>query len=146
MRDHCSIRGCSHKCNYDYEIEDYVCTCPKLLILGFDGKTCQDPDISENTIIPESIKIEVLSTTEQTGNDTIVNRFGEVTEAVDDIETTTFELPLPNFTTLRDVPTVTTFSSNDDYEYGVVDNDPRWIYGPAPRSGNIWDYSYHQQK
>ena len=37
-------------------------------------------------------------------------------------------------------------SSNDDYEYGVVDNDPRWIYGPAPRSGNIWDYSYHQQK
>jgi len=42
--DHCQAKGCSHKCNYDYDIEDYVCTCPPALTLGPDAKTCLDPN------------------------------------------------------------------------------------------------------
>ena len=38
--DHCASKGCSHKCDYDYGIEDYVCTCPPSLVLGSDGLTC----------------------------------------------------------------------------------------------------------
>merc|ERR1719402_693088 len=41
--DHCAAKGCSHKCNYDYDIEDYVCTCPPSLTLNTDQKTCVDP-------------------------------------------------------------------------------------------------------
>ena len=141
VRDHCFIRGCSHKCDYDYEIEDYVCTCPKLLILGINGKICQDPDISENTIIPDSVKIEVLSTTEQQRPDnyTIVNRLGEVT--VGDIETTTFELPLPNFTTLQDITTVTTFSANDDYKTTFANIDETTVGSDAGNDDNEADWT-----
>merc|ERR1712061_157869 len=42
--DHCDAKGCSHKCAYDYDIEDYVCTCPPSLTLGPDDKNCVDKD------------------------------------------------------------------------------------------------------
>merc|ERR1719393_232012 len=38
--DHCAAKGCSHKCNYNYPLEDYVCTCPPDLVLGSDGLNC----------------------------------------------------------------------------------------------------------
>jgi len=50
--DHCSSKGCSHKCNYDYSLEDYVCTCPPTLQLASDGLTClQEPEVSSR--LPE---------------------------------------------------------------------------------------------
>ena len=39
--DHCDAKGCSHKCSYNYDFEDYVCTCPRHLVLGEDGHTCE---------------------------------------------------------------------------------------------------------
>ncbi|TRY69316.1 hypothetical protein TCAL_09878, partial [Tigriopus californicus] len=50
--DHCDAKGCSHKCAYDYDLEDYVCTCPPKLQLGEDIKTCEDPT-AISTIRPE---------------------------------------------------------------------------------------------
>ena len=38
--DHCAAKGCSHKCNYDYDVEDYICTCPRTLTLDSDGLNC----------------------------------------------------------------------------------------------------------
>ena len=50
--DHCSSKGCSHKCNYDYSLEDYVCTCPPALHLASDGLTClQEPEVTSR--LPE---------------------------------------------------------------------------------------------
>jgi len=67
--DHCAAKGCSHKCNYDYDLEDYVCTCPPTLTLDADQKTCVDPtsgaatesDAEETTLKPE-ISVAVLPT------------------------------------------------------------------------------------
>ena len=39
--DHCDARGCSHKCAYDYDLEDYKCTCPPSLYLSDDDRTCK---------------------------------------------------------------------------------------------------------
>ena len=58
--DHCSAKGCSHKCNYDYSVEDYVCTCPPTLQLASDGLTClQEPEASSR--LPE-IEVTFLPT------------------------------------------------------------------------------------
>ena len=58
--DHCSAKGCSHKCNYDYSVEDYVCTCPPSLQLASDGLTClQEPEASSR--LPE-IEVTFLPT------------------------------------------------------------------------------------
>ena len=40
--DHCDAKGCSHKCSYNYDFEDYMCTCPRNLQLGPDGHTCEE--------------------------------------------------------------------------------------------------------
>jgi len=63
--DHCAAKGCSHKCDYDYDIEDYLCTCPRSLVLDSAGKTCIDPaeaateetvsDTTDDTTTNESI-------------------------------------------------------------------------------------------
>jgi len=42
--DHCAAKGCSHKCDYDYDVEDYLCTCPRTLVLDSAGKTCITPE------------------------------------------------------------------------------------------------------
>ena len=33
-------KGCSHNCEYNYDIEDYICTCPRDLKLAVDGLSC----------------------------------------------------------------------------------------------------------
>ena len=38
--DQCSAKGCSHKCDYAYDREEYVCTCPGDLTIHSDGLTC----------------------------------------------------------------------------------------------------------
>ena len=42
--DHCAAKGCSHKCDYDYDVEDYLCTCPRSLVLDQNEKKCISPD------------------------------------------------------------------------------------------------------
>lgn len=59
--DHCSAKGCSHKCNYDYSLESYVCTCPPSLVLDLDQKTCVEPDqVGETTTYQPEIRVTVL--------------------------------------------------------------------------------------
>jgi hypothetical protein len=59
--DHCSAKGCSHKCNYDYSLESYVCTCPPSLVLDLDEKTCVEPDqVGETTTYQPEIRVTVL--------------------------------------------------------------------------------------
>jgi len=45
--DHCAAKGCSHKCNYDYGLEDYVCTCPPSLVLDIAQRNCLSPEEAE---------------------------------------------------------------------------------------------------
>ena len=62
--DHCDAKGCSHKCSYNYDFEDYVCTCPRKLKLGLDGHTCEprtDADPSQPGQQPP-IEIAVIPT------------------------------------------------------------------------------------
>merc|ERR1712013_422158 len=46
--DHCAAKGCSHKCNYDYDVELYVCTCPRNLVLGEDQLNCMNKEQSKD--------------------------------------------------------------------------------------------------
>ena len=63
--DHCAAKGCSHKCNYDYGTEDYVCTCPPDLVLGSDGLTCiTDGEEDGPTTLYDGPKDEATTTTE----------------------------------------------------------------------------------
>jgi len=56
--DHCAAKGCSHKCNYDYGLEDYVCTCPPSLVLDIAQRNCLSPEEAEaekaTTAAPEA--------------------------------------------------------------------------------------------
>ena len=59
--DHCDAKGCSHRCNYDYDIEEYVCTCPRTLTLGSDSKTCITPgDVEESSTIKPQVSVSFL--------------------------------------------------------------------------------------
>ena len=69
--DHCAEKGCSHKCNYDYEAEDYICTCPPNLVLDTDSKTCiesedaekeEKEETEEKTTIEPEISVSLLPT------------------------------------------------------------------------------------
>ncbi len=62
--DHCDAKGCSHKCAYDYDIEDYTCTCPKNLALDpADNRTCvgsltgDERNIAATTLSPVTISL-----------------------------------------------------------------------------------------
>ena len=81
FRDQCSVRGCSHKCSYDYDVEDYLCTCPRTLLLNSDNKTCDQSPSQQTTANP----LQLISTT--LGPSTSVT--GE-------------SVPLPNITTERE--------------------------------------------
>jgi len=82
--DHCAAKGCSHKCDYDYDIEDYLCTCPKTLVLDIAGKTCIDPK--------EAATEETVSdTTDDTTNDDSIDekeQDEEVTTEVPEVKLT----------------------------------------------------------
>merc|ERR1719481_166230 len=61
--DHCSAKGCSHKCDYDYDVEDYLCTCPRDLVLGKDDLTCLT---EEEATTEEDVNEETTPATEDT--------------------------------------------------------------------------------
>eukprot|EP00092_Neocalanus_flemingeri_P080117 GFUD01099904.1.p1 GENE.GFUD01099904.1~~GFUD01099904.1.p1 ORF type:complete len:1109 (+),score=396.10 GFUD01099904.1:107-3433(+) len=52
--DHCTSKGCSHKCNYDYDVEEYVCTCPRSLVLGRDLLNCITEEEADKEINKEA--------------------------------------------------------------------------------------------
>ena len=71
--DHCDARGCSHKCAYDYDTEDYKCTCPPALFLSDNERTCAKrpaitdesdsvPSSTSSSTTQSSIKVELLPT------------------------------------------------------------------------------------
>ena len=57
--DHCAAKGCSHKCDYDYSVEDYLCTCPPTLALNIDEKTCVSPDQADVELTTEQPEVRV---------------------------------------------------------------------------------------
>jgi len=61
--DHCAAKGCSHKCNYDYDVEEYICTCPRDLVLASDGLNCVSEDEEEVTELYDGPKEDTESTT-----------------------------------------------------------------------------------
>lgn len=52
--DPCSILGCSHKCGFDYDQQNYICTCPDHLQLDVSGTTCLGDDESSSDNIDTS--------------------------------------------------------------------------------------------
>ena len=60
--DHCEAKGCSHKCNYDYDVESYLCTCPPSMVLNLDEKTCVNPDEVDEPTEESSKEPEVTVT------------------------------------------------------------------------------------
>jgi hypothetical protein len=67
--DHCKTKGCSHKCDYDYEISDYKCTCPKVLALDVDSLTCVLPEQVGKNPITSNTKSESGSAQEESNSD-----------------------------------------------------------------------------
>merc|ERR1712183_1200295 len=53
--DHCAAKGCSHKCNYDYDLEDYLCTCPPSLQLASDSRICVEVGEETSSRLPEIV-------------------------------------------------------------------------------------------
>ncbi|XP_040583140.1 uncharacterized protein [Lepeophtheirus salmonis] len=47
--DHCDAMGCSHKCTYDYALQDYRCICPPGLYLDGDDKNCVEESLTTTT-------------------------------------------------------------------------------------------------
>lgn len=35
--------NCSHYCEFDYDLLEFMCHCPQGYILGLDQQTCQEP-------------------------------------------------------------------------------------------------------
>jgi len=117
--DHCSAKGCSHKCDYDYDKENYVCTCPRDLIIHSDGLNCvsedeenytdyggefstNKSDLDETTTAFNDFElilddVEVLTTTQKvpdllestTEIRELVNRIGDPEDTNDNFNTTT---------------------------------------------------------
>jgi len=85
--DHCAAKGCSHKCNYDYSLEDYVCTCPPTLVLDIGQRNCLSLEEAEaekaTSAAPETTSAAV---DEVTTPETLVE---EVEQEQEDEEVTT---------------------------------------------------------
>merc|ERR1711963_1275856 len=85
--DHCAAKGCSHKCNYDYSLEDYVCTCPPTLVLDIVKRNCLSLEEAEaekaTSAVPETTSAAV---DEVTTPETLVE---EVEQEQEDEEVTT---------------------------------------------------------
>ena len=74
--DHCAAKGCSHKCNYDYGLEDYVCTCPPSLVLDIAQRNCLSPEEAEaekaTTAAPDATTAASADADEVTTPETLV--------------------------------------------------------------------------
>merc|ERR1712088_395357 len=85
--DHCAAKGCSHKCNYDYSLADYVCTCPPTLVLDIGQRNCLSLEEAEaekaTSVAPETTSAAV---DEVTTPETLVE---EVEQEQEDEEVTT---------------------------------------------------------
>ena len=85
--DHCAAKGCSHKCNYDYSLEDYVCTCPPTLVLDIAERNCLSQEEAEaekaTSAVPETTSAAV---DEVTTPETLIE---EVEQEQEDEEVTT---------------------------------------------------------
>ena len=84
--DHCAAKGCSHKCNYDYGLEDYVCTCPPSLVLDIAQRNCLSPEEAEaekaTTAAPDATTAASADADEVTTPETLVEDVEQ--EAVED--------------------------------------------------------------
>lgn len=85
--DHCAAKGCSHKCNYDYSLEDYVCTCPPTLVLDIAERNCLSQEEAEaekaTSAAPETTSAAVDEVT------TLKTLIEEVEQEQEDEEVTT---------------------------------------------------------
>jgi len=64
--DHCAAKGCSHKCDYNYDVEDYICTCPRDLQLAEDGLNCISEQDEKVTVLYDGPKEETETTKSET--------------------------------------------------------------------------------
>ena len=123
FRDQCSVRGCSHKCSYDYDEEDYLCTCPRTLQLSSDNKTCDQPALglppASNT--GETVPLPNITTERQGGlliisqqnkeEPTVAARTVSITEQYDDGTTNSIEDEITDITS-PPPPSITTTSAD----------------------------------
>merc|ERR1712106_1079080 len=75
--DHCAAKGCSHKCDYDYDIEDYLCTCPRSLVLDNAGKICITP---EEAATEKTVDDSIATATQETPSGEIEADEGATTQ------------------------------------------------------------------
>merc|ERR1712061_495386 len=94
--DHCAAKGCSHKCNYDYGLEDYLCTCPPSLQLDIAQRNCLSPEEAETekatttTAVPEARTVSSAADEEITTQGALVEQVEqEPVDAEESVDTTT---------------------------------------------------------
>merc|ERR1712061_126751 len=87
--DHCAAKGCSHKCNYDYGLEDYLCTCPPSLQLDIAQRNCISPEQADTekattttTAVPEARTVSSAADEEITTQGVLAEEVEQ--EAVED--------------------------------------------------------------
>lgn len=54
VADMCQMNNanCSHYCEFDYDLLEFMCHCPQGYILGLDQQTCQEPGTCHGTMVP----------------------------------------------------------------------------------------------
>eukprot|EP00092_Neocalanus_flemingeri_P035239 GFUD01038343.1.p1 GENE.GFUD01038343.1~~GFUD01038343.1.p1 ORF type:complete len:1287 (+),score=506.35 GFUD01038343.1:270-4130(+) len=67
--DHCAAKGCSHKCDYDYDIEDYLCTCPRTLQLDNKGLNCITEEEASTQKSVDEATLDETDRIEETASD-----------------------------------------------------------------------------
>ena len=122
-RDQCSVRGCSHKCSYDYDEEDYLCTCPRTLELNNDRKTCDSPALGLAASTGETVPLpnitteaqEELTTTSEENKEesTVGAETVSITETFDDdVTTNSIEDEITDITSPPSPPSITRTTAN----------------------------------
>ena len=134
-RDQCSVRGCSHKCSYDYDVEDYLCTCPRSLLLHSDNKTCNQSELEEISTTGETVPLPnittegsdavdlVMDTTEVSNKEDFTDstQAVKITEKDDDGTTKSIE---DEITDITSEPPVTTTPTTQSYKEETTDVTP----------------------
>ena len=110
FRDQCSVRGCSHKCSYDYDEEDYLCTCPRTLELTTDRKTCEPPGLTLGETVPLP-NITTEGGEENKEEPTVATQTVSITENYDDGTTNSIEDEITDITS-PSPPSITTTTTN----------------------------------